>query len=114
MNKALDLKTLETLEIDTSFINTLPGDPILENYTRQVPKACYSHVQPEAFPKASLIACSKEMTILLGLKPEECESELFTRVFSGTELLENMQPYSCCYGGHQFGNWAGNWAMVAP
>jgi uncharacterized protein YdiU (UPF0061 family) len=107
MNKALDLKTLETLEIDTSFINTLPGDPILENYTRQVPKACYSHVQPEAFPKASLIACSKEMTILLGLKPEECESELFTRVFSGTELLENMQPYSCCYGGHQFGNWAG-------
>ena len=107
MNTLFNLKTLDSLEIDSSFINSLPGDPITENFTRQVPKACYSHVNPESFPQASLIACSSEMARELGLDPGECESALFTRVFSGTELLDSMRPYACCYGGHQFGNWAG-------
>lgn len=107
MNNALNLKSLEALEIDASFINALPADPVRENYTRQVPGACYSFVEPENFPGASLVACSREMAIELGLDPGECHSELFTRVFSGSELLNAMQPYACCYGGHQFGNWAG-------
>jgi uncharacterized protein YdiU (UPF0061 family) len=28
-------------------------------------------------------------------------------LFSGNQLVEGMQPYAMCYGGHQFGNWAG-------
>jgi uncharacterized protein YdiU (UPF0061 family) len=28
-------------------------------------------------------------------------------IFSGNQLVEGMQPYAMCYGGHQFGNWAG-------
>lgn len=107
MNTVFDLKKLDALELDCTFINTLPGDPVSENYTRQVSKACYSHVTPESFPNASLIAYSKEMASTLGLDPADCESPLFTQVFSGTELLDSMRPYSCCYGGHQFGNWAG-------
>jgi len=101
------MKSLDALEIDASFINALPADPVRENYTRQVPRACYSFVQPENFPGATLVAFSREMAIELGLDPGECESEYFTRVFSGSELLKSMQPYACCYGGHQFGNWAG-------
>jgi len=107
MNTAFDLKKLDALEIDTSFINYLPGDPVTENYTRQVARACYSHVKPESFPEASLIAYSRDSAQILGLDPQECESELFTQVFSGTRLLDSMRPYACCYGGHQFGNWAG-------
>jgi uncharacterized protein YdiU (UPF0061 family) len=107
MNTAFDLKKLDALEIDTSFINDLPGDPVTENYTRQVARACYSHVKPESFPEASLIAYSRDSAQILGLDPQECESELFTQVFSGTRLLDSMRPYACCYGGHQFGNWAG-------
>ena len=107
MNTVMNLKKLDALEISADFINALPGDPISENYTRQVPKACYSLVQPVAFPKAQLVAFSADMAATLGLDPAECQTALFTRVFSGTDLLENMTPYACCYGGHQFGNWAG-------
>lgn len=107
MNTAFDLKKLEALEIDSSFINSLPGDPVTENYTRQVAGACYSYVNPESFPQASLIACSRDLAESLGLDPRECQSDIFTQVFSGTRLLDSMRPYACCYGGHQFGNWAG-------
>ncbi|MFM7932002.1 MAG: protein adenylyltransferase SelO family protein, partial [Pirellula sp.] len=27
--------------------------------------------------------------------------------FSGRKLLDSMQPFAMCYGGHQFGHWAG-------
>ncbi|MEK9648431.1 MAG: YdiU family protein, partial [Gammaproteobacteria bacterium] len=107
MNKALDLKSLEELAVDSSFTRELPGDPVRENFRRQVAGACYSHVDPVQFPKAELIAYSKEIALELGIDLSSCESDQFTRVFSGSELLQNMTPYACCYGGHQFGNWAG-------
>ncbi|MEN0050476.1 MAG: YdiU family protein, partial [Bacteroidota bacterium] len=31
----------------------------------------------------------------------------FLDIFSGSKVLENTHPYAMCYGGHQFGNWAG-------
>lgn len=107
MNIEPELKSLDELNFDNSFTEKLPGDPEQENYRRQVSRACYSVVTPAKFPNASLVAYSREMAIALGLAPEECETEQFTRVFSGTELLESMLPYAQCYGGHQFGHWAG-------
>jgi uncharacterized protein YdiU (UPF0061 family) len=32
---------------------------------------------------------------------------MFARVFSGNALLPGMVSHAACYGGHQFGNWAG-------
>src|SRR5205085_959984 len=34
-----------------------------------------------------------------------CEG--FAAVFGGNALLPGMRPYAACYGGHQFGSWAG-------
>ncbi len=31
----------------------------------------------------------------------------FAQVFGGNKVLDGMQPYAANYGGHQFGNWAG-------
>ena len=31
----------------------------------------------------------------------------FAEVFGGNALYAGMEPYAACYGGHQFGNWAG-------
>ena len=54
-----------------------------------------------------MLAYSPEVAELLELSNENCRSDLFTQVFSGNALLEGMKPYAMCYGGHQFGNWAG-------
>ncbi|MDR0781913.1 MAG: YdiU family protein [Pseudomonadales bacterium] len=93
--------------IAADFITSLPGDPDTRNLPRQVTRACYSRVTPRGFPHARLIACSHGMSEELGLSPATLGMERFTQVFSGTRLLEGMSPYAACYGGHQFGHWAG-------
>ena len=97
----------ESLNFDNSFVRELPADPETGNHLRQVRGACYSVVAPTPVAKPELVAYSREVADTLELKPGLCESELFTEVFSGNRVLEDMQPYAMCYGGHQFGNWAG-------
>jgi uncharacterized protein YdiU (UPF0061 family) len=53
------------------------------------------------------VAYAREVADLLDLSPGACESDLFTQVFVGNRLLPDMAPYATCYGGHQFGHWAG-------
>ena len=43
----------------------------------------------------------------MNLSDEDVHSEEFLAAFSGNILLPGMQAYATCYGGHQFGNWAG-------
>ncbi len=54
-----------------------------------------------------MLAYSPEVAELLDLSEEDCRSDLFAQVFSGNALIDGMKPYAMCYGGHQFGNWAG-------
>ena len=98
---------LQGLQFDNRFTRELPADPERENYRRQVTEACYSFVQPQQIPDPQLVACSQELVKTLGLSEQSCQSSEFTQVFSGNSLLTDMQPYAMCYGGHQFGNWAG-------
>ncbi len=97
----------ENLKFDNSFVRELPADPKTDNSLRQVTGACYSLVKPTPVAKPELVAYSKEVAALLDMSTELCESDLFTQVFSGNRVLEEMRPYAMCYGGHQFGNWAG-------
>lgn len=50
---------------------------------------------------------SPEVASLLNLDASECERPEFAMVFSGQAPLPGAQPYAQCYGGHQFGQWAG-------
>jgi len=100
-------QTLDTLRFDNRFILDLPADPETENYCRQVRRACYSHVKPTKVLQPQLIAYTREVADILNLTSEECELPDFVQVFSGNRLLEGMTPYATCYGGHQFGHWAG-------
>jgi uncharacterized protein YdiU (UPF0061 family) len=47
------------------------------------------------------------MADLLGLDPEVCASDDFAAVFSGNRVPNGAHPFAMAYGGHQFGNWAG-------
>jgi serine/tyrosine/threonine adenylyltransferase len=98
---------LAELKFDNSFVKQLPGDPIKENYCRQVSSACYSLTNPTPCSKPTLLAHSNEVGHLLELSPAVFETEEFAQVFSGNKVLPGMQPHATCYGGHQFGNWAG-------
>jgi len=99
--------TLDSLRFDNRFVRELPGDPLTDNQRRQVTGACYSRVQPTPVAAPKLVACSREVADLLDLGPDACASPLFTEVFAGNKLLPGMEPFAMCYGGHQFGNWAG-------
>lgn len=98
---------MKTLTFDNRFTRDLPADPITENTRRQVHSACYSYVEPTKVSSPSLLAFSKEAAELLDLSEQDCNSDEFLKTFSGNQLLDGMKPYAMCYGGHQFGNWAG-------
>ena len=101
------LSSLNDLVFDNRFTRELPADKETINNRRQVFNACYSRVLPTAVVKPQKVAYSKEVAELLNLGIEACESNEFTELFAGNKLLANMDPYAMCYGGHQFGNWAG-------
>ncbi len=98
---------LATLNFDNAFVRELPADPDRSNRVRQVHRACYSRVQPTPVAAPQLVAYAAEVAELLDLHPASCAGEEFAQVFVGNHLLPGMDPYACCYGGHQFGNWAG-------
>ena len=98
---------LNKLVFDNRFIQELPADSETENFRRQVTGACYSRVLPTQVTKPTLVGYSKEMAEQLDLTIDDCESDHFARVFAGNQLLSGMEPYAICYGGHQFGHWAG-------
>lgn len=100
-------RRLSELEFNNRFVNELPGDPDLSNGRRQVVEACYSRVLPTPVVKPTLIAYAAEVGDLLDLNPEEFGTEKFAEIFGGNHILDGMDPYAMCYGGHQFGNWAG-------
>lgn len=99
--------SLQQLKFDNRFVNELPSDPDLTNSRRHVLEACYSRVMTTKVAAPKTIAYSREVAELLNLDISECESERFARVFGGNQLLDGMDPFAMCYGGHQFGNWAG-------
>jgi uncharacterized protein YdiU (UPF0061 family) len=101
------LTHLDDLNFDNLFIRDLPGDTESSNHRRQVFAACYSHVLPTKVVNPQLVAVSAEVAELLDLSTELCDSEDFTNVFTGNRIANGMEPYALCYGGHQFGHWAG-------
>ena len=99
--------SLPGLRFENSFLNELPEDPLQENYCRQVRGACYSRVMPKPMANPQMLAFSRETAELVGLSEEQCQSREFAEIFTGNAFLEGMEPFAMCYGGHQFGNWAG-------
>ncbi len=95
------------LKFDNRFNRSLAADPEQENFRRRVEGACYSRVKPRVPSDPKLFSFSSELAKVLDLSEEQCQSNLFTEVFSGAKLLNGMDPFAMCYGGHQFGNWAG-------
>lgn len=101
------MSALADLSFEHTYVDALPGDPTAENHVRQVHGAAFSKVRPTPVAAPTLLAWSPETAALLGISPEAVQSPEFVEAMGGNRLLPGMTPYANCYGGHQFGNWAG-------
>lgn len=112
------------LQFDNRFVRDLPGEPVTEpvdstnpdastnpaasrNLSRKVLGACHSPAWPVHPSDPKLLAHATDVAQMLGIQPDEIQSDWFLDAFSGRKLLPEMQPFAMCYGGHQFGHWAG-------
>lgn len=95
------------LKIQNKFIQALPADLENDNEVRKVYESAYSFVNPTIAKNPTLIHVNQHLANAIGIKQEETRSELFLNIFSGKEVYPNTQPFAMCYGGHQFGVWAG-------
>ncbi len=98
---------LERLVLDRGFVRELPGDTGAHLHPRQVHHAAWSAVTPTPVSAPSTLAVADDVAQLVGITPEEIQSDEFAQVFGGNQLVPGMAPFAMCYGGHQFGNWAG-------
>jgi uncharacterized protein YdiU (UPF0061 family) len=98
---------LQALHFDNRFIRELPGDPEQGTRRREVRGALWSTIDPTPVAEPQVLAYATEVAALLGLDERDVASPAFAQVFGGNAVLPGMQPYAGNYGGHQFGNWAG-------
>jgi uncharacterized protein YdiU (UPF0061 family) len=95
---------LANTRFSNRFVAELPADPVTVNVPRQVSGACYTLVAPTPVAAPKLLAWSSDLATELGLSSPSSRS---VELLAGNLLTPGMQPYSARYGGHQFGNWAG-------
>lgn len=95
------------LNFNNRFLQSLPGDANPRNHSRQVQGAYWSRVEPTPVAAPRLIAFSPEVASLLGLTEAQMHSPELINALSGNSKLPGMETYATAYGGHQFGNWAG-------
>ncbi|KAG2334201.1 hypothetical protein Bca52824_005381 [Brassica carinata] len=101
-------RKLEEFNWDHSFVKELPGDPRSDVISRKVFHACYSKVSPSVqVDDPQLVSWSDSVADLLNLDPKEFERPDFPLLLTGVKPLPGAVPYAQCYGGHQFGRWAG-------
>jgi serine/tyrosine/threonine adenylyltransferase len=95
------------MQFENRFLRELPGDASSARHSRQVHGAMWSRVETTPVSSPRLVAHSREVTDLLGLSESQLSSDEWLAALSGNALLPGMESYATCYGGHQFGNWAG-------
>lgn len=95
------------LVFNNRFTTALPADSETKNTRRQVMGACYSRVLPTKVQQPLRVAWTPALAYELGFSESDVQTGWWAEVFAGNRLLEGMDPFAMCYGGHQFGQWAG-------
>lgn len=95
------------LNLKETFTKELPSDKILENSRRQVFESVFSYVSPKKTTAPKVLHVSPEMLAALGISATDATSDFFRDIVTGNALYPKTKPFAMCYGGHQFGSWAG-------
>ena len=89
------------------FTSALPGDTINDASPRQVENAMYSLVEPQRFPRSKVQIFNDTLAKELGLIENDLDVATLWKAVTGQVLFPDSKPYAMLYGGHQFGQWAG-------
>ena len=84
---------------------------------RLVKNAAYTFVRPDPYEKNELVGVSKAALRDLSIDPNSTQSDDFKDTVSGKRIItledgkdpgeKDVYPWAQCYGGYQFGQWAG-------
>ncbi|OQD70024.1 hypothetical protein PENDEC_c027G04642 [Penicillium decumbens] len=116
--------SLTDLPKSNVFTSKLPPDPAFETPEashkapretlgpRMVRGALFTYVRPEPVDEPELLGVSPRAMKDLGLKPGEEETPQFKALVAGNQIWWDeknggIYPWAQCYGGWQFGSWAG-------
>ena len=98
---------LDPIRLSAHFTDHLVADPELRNVPRQVPAAHFSWVTPTKCAQPKLLLVNEVLASELGIPSDFLKSPNFAEIMTGNVLAPGSKPYAMCYGGHQFGQWAG-------
>lgn len=99
------MKDIFELKIENHFSAELPADKITEVFPRQVTESCFSFVDTKKPSNPEIVHFSKDFLNDLGVSVKD--EKRFLQMVSGGVRFNDFKPYAMCYGGHQFGSWAG-------
>ncbi|KAI4175538.1 MAG: hypothetical protein LQ346_008059 [Caloplaca aetnensis] len=117
--------SLQDLPKSNVFTSNLPPDPQYKTPSashnapredlgpRMVKGALYTFVRPEETSDPELIDVSPAAMRDIGLRPGEEETAEFKALVAGNKIYwdpsseKGVYPWAQCYGGYQFGSWAG-------
>ncbi|KAK4698014.1 hypothetical protein P7C71_g140, partial [Lecanoromycetidae sp. Uapishka_2] len=124
-NGAFNGVSLEELSKTNVFTSHLPSDSAFETPSdshrapraelgpRMVKGALYTYVRPEETDDPELLGVSRTAMKDIGLIDGQENTEIFKETMAGNKIFwdeksgEGVYPWAQCYGGWQFGSWAG-------
>ena len=117
--------SLQELPKSNDFTSKLPPDPEYKTPSashkaprhelgpRMVKSALYTYVRPEESEEPELLGVSRTAMKDIGLIDGQENTEEFKNTVAGNKIWwdsqseEGIYPWAQCYGGYQFGSWAG-------
>ncbi|KAL8921962.1 MAG: hypothetical protein Q9208_005416 [Pyrenodesmia sp. 3 TL-2023] len=117
--------SLQDLPKTNVFTSNLPPDPQYKTPSashnapredlgpRMVKGALYTFVRPEETSDPELLGVSPAAMRDIGLRPSEEDTAEFKALIAGNKIYwdpsseKGIYPWAQCYGGYQFGSWAG-------
>ena len=100
---ALLPRSLDQAHWSNSFVDELTGDDTGSNRPRQTLGVCCARVAPTPVRDPHLLAWSEDLAAFLCV----IEPGPAAQILGGNRVTPTMKPFAARYGGHQFGNWAG-------
>jgi len=97
---------LDQLHFHNSFVDELRGEVAPDTLPRQVTGYCYSLVTPTPVRAPRLLAWADALGDYLGVARPTAQGAA-VELLAGNRVAATMKPFAARYGGHQFGNWAG-------